>query len=168
MGTNKQEALKRPSSWEVFESNMPLSPMELDQKLMSVEDFKKWALLEEISWRQKYRELWLKEGDKNTGFFHKLANSHRRRNFFDHICIEGVWVEGEEKVRDGIASSFRGFLSDLGDWRPSLEGLNFYSLNEMEARGLEEVFSEAEVLFALMELNGDKAPGLDGFTSAFW
>ena len=38
----------------------------------------------------------------------------------------------------------------------------------MEARGLEEVFSEAKVLFALMELNGDKAPGPDGFTSAFW
>ena len=38
----------------------------------------------------------------------------------------------------------------------------------MEARGLGEVFSEAEVLSALMELNGDKAPGSDGFTSAFW
>ena len=49
MGTNKQEALKRLSSWEVVESNRPLSPVEFDQKLKSVEDFKKWALLEEIS-----------------------------------------------------------------------------------------------------------------------
>ena len=38
----------------------------------------------------------------------------------------------------------------------------------MEARGLEEVFFEADVLSALMELNGDKTPGSDGFTSAFW
>ena len=38
------------------------------------------ASLEEISWRQKSRALFLKEGDNNTRFFHKLANSHRRAN----------------------------------------------------------------------------------------
>ena len=32
--------------------------------------------LQEISWCQKSRVLWLKEGDSNTRFFHKVVNSH--------------------------------------------------------------------------------------------
>ena len=33
---------------------------------------------------------------------------------------------------------------------------------------LELLFPESEVLAALMDMNGDKAPGSDGFTVAFW
>ena len=41
-------------------------------------------------------------------------------------------------------------------------------ISQLEAEGLELPFSESEVHAALMEMNGDKAPGPDGFTMAFW
>ena len=36
--------------------------------------------LEETFWRQKSRALYVKEGDNNTHFFYRLANSHRIAN----------------------------------------------------------------------------------------
>lgn len=35
---------------------------------------------EEISWQQKSRLNWLKRGDANTSFFHKVANGRKARN----------------------------------------------------------------------------------------
>jgi hypothetical protein len=51
------------------------------------------AHLAEISWRQKSRVLWLKEGDNNTKFFHKMANSHRRCNYMENLEVDGVVYE---------------------------------------------------------------------------
>ena len=56
------------------------------------------ASLEEISWRQKSQILFVKEGDNNTCFFHRVANSHRRTNHIRDIEVDGVLYEVEEAV----------------------------------------------------------------------
>ena len=49
-----------------------------------------------------------------------------------------------------------------------MSSLEFDSIGREEAARLEEMFSLEEVYLALSELNGDKAPGPDGFPIAFW
>ena len=151
-----------------MESRRPLSDGELQDRLGAMEDLKKWAIMEEMSWRQKSREIWLKEGDRNTGFFHKLENSHRKRNNIDRIRIGDQWLTDKEEVKFGIVKAFKELLGDPGGWRASPEGLNFSRLNNLEASSLEVPFTEEEVHVALADMNGDKAPGPDGFTAAFW
>ncbi|XP_075636573.1 uncharacterized protein LOC142608777 [Castanea sativa] len=49
---------------------------------------------EECMWKQRSRNSWLKEGDRNTKFFHCRANRKNKRNHILGLSNEaGVWVE---------------------------------------------------------------------------
>ncbi|RVW57124.1 Ubiquitin carboxyl-terminal hydrolase 5 [Vitis vinifera] len=124
--------------------NRDVFEREMELKNEAKETFKKWVLLEETHWRQSSRELWLKEGDKNTGFFHRMSNAHWRNNSLDSIKINGVELAEEQEAREGIEEvvelfkefydqkSFakslnttflvlipkKGGAKDLGDFRP--------------------------------------------------
>ena len=97
-----------------------------------------------------------------------MANAHRRNNSLDRIKINGVWLTKEQEVRQGIVNVFQQLFSEELGWRADIEGLHLHRLNFQEAGNLELPFSEEEIHFALLELNGNKAPGPDGFTVTFW
>ena len=64
------------------------------------------ASLEEISWRQKSQILFVKEGDNNTRFFHRVANSHRRTNHIWGIEVDSAFYEDEEEVRTKVVNFY--------------------------------------------------------------
>ena len=49
-----------------------------------------------------------------------------------------------------------------------MEGLDFARIEEEERQFLEKEFMKEEVIQVLREMEGDKAPGPDGFTMAFF
>ena len=67
-----------------------------------------------------------------------------------------------------VVRAYQNLLSDPDGWRPCLNSLEFDSIGVEEAAKLEEMFSMEEVSSALSDLNGDKAPGSNGFPLAFW
>ncbi|RVX07973.1 putative ribonuclease H protein [Vitis vinifera] len=144
VGYRKNLALEQVEYWDAKEKISRLSLEELEGRKEAREDYKKWVLLEEITWRQKSREMWLKKGDRNTGFFHKMANAHRRRNNVERIKINRVWLTEENGIREGIANAFRLLPSNSGEWRPSVSGLQFKTLEPLDASALEIPFTEEE------------------------
>ncbi|RVW48874.1 LINE-1 retrotransposable element ORF2 protein [Vitis vinifera] len=165
---NKRTALQQVDHWDGVECERSLSLEEIELKKEAKESYKKWVMLEESHWRQLSREVWLKEGDKNTRFFHRMANAHRNNNTLDRVKIDGVWLEENQEVREGIANAFHQRLSEEVGWKADIEGIQLDRISHQEAESLEIPFSENEIHSALMDMSGDKAPGPDGFTMAFW
>ncbi|RVW82341.1 Transposon TX1 uncharacterized 149 kDa protein [Vitis vinifera] len=166
--TNKASALHQVDFWDRVESERVLSMEEAELKKEAKDSFKKWVLLEEAHWRQHSRELWLKDGDKNTGFFHRMASAHRRYNAMDRIKVNGEWLVEEQEVREGVVNSFQQLLTEDMGWQADIGSIPVGCISLQDAESLETPFAENEIHSALMEMNGDKAPGPDGFTVAFW
>ena len=84
------------------EERVSLSVDEKRDKERICLEIERTALLEEISWRQKSRVLWLREGDSNMKFFHQMANSNRKNNSIGSLNIDVVLTSDQEIIEEGI------------------------------------------------------------------
>ena len=164
----KKEALSSISFWDDLEKEKALSLEEIEEREKAREEYKKWVDLEEVSWRQKSRETWLKEGDRNIRFFHRMANSHRRRKSIRSTSINGRRCVKEPEIKEGPVGAFQSLLTASSNWCPPFPDLWFKVIETDQASKMEEMFTEEEILAAITGLSGDKALSPDGFPLAFW
>ena len=66
-------------------------------------ELEKNSLLKEICWKQKFRVLCIREGDRNTKIFHHIANSHRRFNSVDRLMVDGELSLDPEDIAECIS-----------------------------------------------------------------
>ena len=156
--------------WEldVVEESRPLLVEKKSKKEITSIELDKLILMKEICWRQKSRALWLQEGDKNSKFFHRLANSHRNANSIAKLNIDGMLSSNQDEIRDHIASFYEHLYVETEYGRPLLDGMQFSVISDEDAVWLERPFDEEEIAGVVQGFNGDKAPGLDGFSLAFF
>ena len=159
--------MRQITHWDAVDNARTLTLEEMGLREEAKESFKKWTLLEEMSWRQKSREVWLKEGDQNTRFFHKMANAHRRKNRIRRIRINGVWFTEDQEMKEEILRAFENLLTDSGGWKLDSNNLSFERIDQEEAKDLEKPFTEKEIFKALADFKGDRAPGPIGFPMGF-
>ena len=95
---HKKQLLEELKSLDAKEEKLGLTSGEKCYRVDLRSKVEHLLSLEEISWRQKFRMLCIKEGDNNTKFFHKMANSHRRHNHLRILKVDGVVFEEESKV----------------------------------------------------------------------
>ncbi|KAL0378589.1 UNVERIFIED_CONTAM: hypothetical protein Sradi_3164400 [Sesamum radiatum] len=65
------------------------------------------AAYEEVVWCQRSKDLWQKEGDRNTGFFHRRASHSFQTNRTTKIkSLAGDWVTSDDGIKPCFISHF--------------------------------------------------------------
>ena len=82
--------------------------------------------------------------------------------------MDGILYEDEPDVRSQLVFFYQGLFKETEVGRPTMDGLDFACIEEGERLSLEKEFTKEEVTQVLREMEGDKAPGPDGFTIAFF
>uniref|UniRef100_A0A2N9IQD1 CCHC-type domain-containing protein n=1 Tax=Fagus sylvatica TaxID=28930 RepID=A0A2N9IQD1_FAGSY len=127
-------------------------------------------LKEEKMWKQRSRDSWLKEGDRNTKYFHNCASHRKRRN-----TISLVRMDFGELVTDAnlIGKQFTEYYQALFTATPLeevevlLDSIQLCVTQEMN-QTLTAQFTKEEVLTAMKQMGPLKAPGPDGMPPIFY
>ena len=102
-------------------------------------------------------------------FFHKMANSHRKKyNNLRTLEVDGVVFEEGFEVTNQVVQFYKNLYKEFEGWRPFVEGLEFDRIGDMERVWLERKFKREVILQVVRDLEGDKAPGPDEFTMVFY
>lgn len=125
---------------------------------------------EEAMARQRSRIQWLKEGDRNTAFFHAKAKDRARSNLITSLKREdGSFCSNQSELEAMAASFFKNLFKAQDLIAPDLV-TNFVpckvtaSMNEH----LCAPFSDSEIEQALFMMKPNSSPGPDGFTAGFY
>ena len=87
---------------EVSSNISLLSPDTAAARKKLQEDLWTAAQAHESLLRQKARTKWIKEGDCNSKYFHRLINYNRRVNAVKGVQIGGSWVEEPTRVKEEV------------------------------------------------------------------
>ncbi|KAM1398237.1 hypothetical protein ACFX2I_015708 [Malus domestica] len=125
---------------------------------------------EEIFWRTKSRVQWLKEGDKNTRFFHAQTLKRHRQNMIRGLeAGDGTWCTDATQI-NSIAVDY--FTSLFTMDRPLQFGEILQCVptrvGEVDNAMLVAPVTDGEIEAAIYQMHPTKSPGPDGFNAGFY
>lgn len=125
---------------------------------------------EETMWFQRSRAIWLKDGDKNSSFFHQKASNRKRRNTIQKTTDEsGETSTKQEDIAEVIRDYFQQIYTSEGprDLSTVLAAIECKITAEMNDT-LAKPYTREEVVKTIKQMHLAKAPGPDGMTPLFF
>nr|GFD16918.1 hypothetical protein [Tanacetum cinerariifolium] len=126
-------------------------------------------LMEERLLVQKAKIDWLKLGDANTTYFHKVVKIQTARNRIDStVDNNGATIDGDQ-VPLAFIDHYTEFLGQPGTTIVFHSNDTFCNRLSMEGENsmIREI-SDKEIKDTMFSMGDNKAPGPDGFSAAFF
>ncbi|GJS50114.1 RNA-directed DNA polymerase, eukaryota, reverse transcriptase zinc-binding domain protein [Tanacetum coccineum] len=119
---------------------------------------------------QKAKVEWLKSGDMNTAFFHKIIKGRLHKGRLMSICNEQGENFENDRVAEQFVKHFQAFLGrtdEVDDFARC--NINFpKQVSHEEANRMIRGISNVEIKNAMFEIEDSKALGPNGFTARFY
>ena len=125
---------------------------------------------EEIYWGQRAKAHWLKEGNKNTKYFHTQASKQCKQNNIMGIWDNhGNWCTERKSIAQFAIDYFENMYKTAS---PTLmheitAAIPIMVTEEMN-ESLNKNFTREEVTIALKQIHPTKAPGSNGMSAIFF
>ncbi|KAA0058104.1 LINE-1 retrotransposable element ORF2 protein [Cucumis melo var. makuwa] len=168
--TAKENIIREVDAIDKNELDTPLSQEESNRRLALKAELNDLSLKESQFWFQRAKKLWIKEGDENYAFFHRICSSRQKRNLIHEIQNE----EGSiQNTNNNISLAFVNHFSRI--YRCStkkdplfIENLEWNPIDYSDWSLLCAPFLEEEIKGVIKSFDGNKAPGPDGFPISFF
>ena len=168
-GDVKKRVKRKEEELEGWQSRVPDSVM-LNKCRELVGELDELHRLEESYWHARARVNELRDGDKNTSYFHHKASYRKRRNAISQLKDEcGVLKVEEEEIGDIISAYFTNMFSSSlpSGFDEALAGISLKVGDDSNA-ALNDIPTRDEIHYALFQMHPNKAPGIDGMHALFY
>ncbi|KAK1370197.1 hypothetical protein POM88_036289 [Heracleum sosnowskyi] len=116
--------------------------------------------------KQKERVEWLKEGDRNSKFFHQAIQKRRVRNSIKKLISNGRLSSDPLEIKHEVKAHLQQVFRKRKEFNIfSVKGLISHKLSKLEADLLERSAVIEEVELALVQSGSDKDPGPHGLNA---
>lgn len=101
-----------------------------------------WLKRKESYWAQNSRSKWIKEGDRNTKYFHTLASIRKRKNSISSLMLNSTNPVHFADLSKEASNYFRNLFKEELNIRPRFENLKFKRLLPSQVSMLTEPVSD--------------------------
>jgi hypothetical protein len=69
-------------------------------------------LEEEKYWHERSRDQWLKDGDNNTSYFHRVTSNKKKKNLILNLEIEGQMSDSIPQIEQHIIDFYKHLFGE--------------------------------------------------------
>lgn len=123
---------------------------------------------EESRWLQKTRIRWLKVGDRNSNFFHRVCKVRDAKKNIHNLAFNGTHLSDPNAIKRAVFLHFQNFFKRGRKACAVLKCPNMHRLSHTLRDMLEAPFTKQEIWDTIRSCDGNRAPGPNGFNLTFF